>query len=416
MKAISVREASCLKGTIDVQGSKNTVLPIIAATILANGISVIYNCPDIIDVHVMCELLSCLNVKTEYIDHMLTIDTSDVKYSMLPYELTGRLRSSVLLLGAMLARWGKAEIGMPGGCSIGTRPIDIHLEGFSRMNVNVSTQDNLLCCKTFCMQGCDFFLRYPSVGATENLLLAACGAKGRTILRGAAKEPEIVELCNYLVSLGVVIDGIGTDVLTIIGTRYFKCADYVNVYDRIVAGTYLLMSCAIPSDIRLTGIDEIHYIRNILKVCSKLGLNVVKFDHYIHIQSNGMICPGDFATGIYPEFPTDLLPVLITVLTRACGESSVIETVFENRFSVVTELRKLGGKICVEGNKVYVSCTENLIGHTVKATDLRQGAAMVTAGLMASGYTTITDTAYIQRGYEDIVRDLRGVGAVIEYI
>ena len=416
MRAISVRETSCLKGTIEIQGSKNTVLPIIAASILTCGVSVIYNCPDIRDVHVMCELLDILNIKTVYKEHILAIDTSNARYAPLPYEITGRLRSSVLMLGAMLSRWGKAEIGKPGGCTIGTRPIDIHLEGFSKMNVDVYTGRDYLRCSTFYLQGCEFHLRYPSVGATENLLLAASGAKGRTILRGVAKEPEIIELCNYLVSIGVLIDGIGTDILLIKRTGNISCSDYVNVYDRIVAGTYLLMGCAIPSDIRLFGMDEIHYIKNILKVCARLGLNVVKHENYLHVQSNGIVNPGDFATGIYPEFPTDLLPVLITVLTKGCGDSSVMETVFENRFSVVNELKKMGGNVCVEGNTVYIGYTGRLEGNTVKATDLRQGAALVTAGLMASGSTTITDAAYIERGYEDIVSDLKMVGAKAEYI
>ena len=411
MRVISVKETSCLKGSIEIQGSKNTVLPIIAASILTCGVSVIYNCPDIRDVHVMCELLDILNIKTVYKEHILSIDTSNAGYAPLPYEVTCKLRSSVLMLGAMLSRWGKAEIGLPGGCTIGTRPIDIHLEGFSRMNVDIELDGNFLRCNTFYLQGCDFHLRYPSVGATENLLLAASGAKGRTILRGVAKEPEIVELCNYLVSIGVLIEGIGTDILVVKGTGNISCADYVNVYDRIVAGTYLLISCAIPSDICLLGIDEIHYIKNILNVCARLGLNVVKYEDYLHVQSGGVIYPGDFATGIYPEFPTDLLPVLIAVLTKANGDSSVMETVFENRFSVVNELKKMGGNVCVDGNVVYIGYTKRLKGHTVKATDLRQGAAMVAAGLMASGNTTITDVSYIERGYEDIVSDLKSVGA-----
>lgn len=416
LKAISVRESSYLKGTIEIQGSKNTVLPIIAATVLTDGISVIHNCPDIKDVDVMCELLQCLNIKTCYKDHVLSIDTRKAQYAMLPYELTGKLRSSVLMLGAMLGRWGRAEIGMPGGCTIGTRPIDIHLEGFSRMNVDICMKDHLLCCDSFYLQGCDFHLRYPSVGATENLLLAACGAKGRTILRGAAKEPEIIELCNYLQSIGVLIDGIGSDVLVIKGTKYLCCADYINVYDRIVAGTYLLMAAAIPSELLLTGIDDIHYIKNILKVCAQLGLNVIRFDRCLHVWSNGIVAPGKFATGIYPEFPTDLMPVLISVLLRAGGDSQVTETVFENRFSVVDELKKLDGKLYVKGNTVFIEKTDQLCGHTVKATDLRQGAALIVAGLMAFGYTTITDTSYIDRGYEDIVGDLNRVGAEITYI
>ena len=262
--AISVRETAYLKGSINIQGSKNTVLPIIAATMLTEGVSIIYNCPDIRDVHVMCKLLNCLNIRTEYSEHILTIDTTDACYAPLPFELTCRLRSSVLMVGAMLGKWGRAEIGMPGGCTIGSRPIDIHLEGFSKMNVDICRNNDYLSCGTFYLQGCDFHLRYPSVGATENLLLAASGAKGRTILRGAAKEPEVVELCNYLQSIGVLIEGVGTDILVVKGTGNINCSDYVNVYDRIVAGTYLLMAAAIPSEIRLMGIEDIHYIKNIL--------------------------------------------------------------------------------------------------------------------------------------------------------
>lgn len=416
MKAISVKEASLLKGVIKVQGSKNTVLPVIAATILTCGISVIYNCPDITDVKAMCQLLNCLNIETVLDDNVLTIDTRYARYAKLPFEMTGKLRSSILMLGPMLARWHKAEIGFPGGCSIGKRPIDIHLEGLQKMNVDIDCYNGNLECSTFYLQGCEFHLRYPSVGATENLLMAAAGARGRTILRGAATEPEVVELCNYLTSMGVLIDGVGTDVLAIKGSSCLAASDYVNVYDRIVAGTYLLMASAIPSSIRLDGIDDIHYIKNIIKAVSKLGANVIKFDNCLHVQSCGSVLGGDFTTGIYPEFPTDLLPVLIVVLLNAEGGGSVTETVFENRLSVVDELMKLNAHIERDGQKVSVHKEGRLCGHTVRATDLRQGAAMVIAGLLAKGYTTITDISYIERGYEDIVRDLSRVGASISYI
>lgn len=428
-----MRETAFLKGTIEIQGSKNTVLPIIAATILTNGISVIHNCPDIRDVHVMCELLHCLNITTCYAEHVLTINTEQACYAPLPYTLTCKLRSSVLMLGPMLARWGRAELGMPGGCAIGTRPIDIHLEGLNKMNVDIQMDHDVLSCSTFYLQGCEFHLRYPSVGATENLLMAAAGAKGRTILRGAAKEPEIVELCNYLLSIGVLIEGVGTDVLVIKGSRYLVCADYVNVYDRIVAGTYLLMAAAIPCDLVLTGIDDIHYIKNIIRACARLGVNVIRLDSCLRVQGSGHVTAGDYVTGIYPEFPTDLQPMLITALTRAEGKSTVLETVFENRFSIVEELTKLNGDLYVDGNRVVIhgerrekqcdmfggaACLRpcRLIGHTVRATDLRQGAALVFAGMLAKGYTTITDVTYIERGYEDIIRDLRGVGVEISYV
>ena len=416
LKAISVKEAGELKGTIEIQGSKNTVLPVMAATLLTSGISVIYNCPMIEDVQVMCRLLECLHVKTSLADHTLTIDTREASYEPLPYSLTKRLRSSVLLLGSMLARWHKAELGMPGGCAIGLRPIDIHLEGLVKMNVDVNLHKEILSCETYYLQGCEYHLRFPSVGATENLLMAAVGAKGRTILRGAAKEPEIIELCNYLVSMGALIEGIGTDVLIIKGTKELVSSDYHNVYDRIVAGTYLLMAAAVPSDIKMTGIEDIHYLKNIIQTASKLGVNVIKFDRYLSIQSLGKVAAGDFETGIYPEFPTDLQPVLLTVLAKAVQDSSVTETVFENRFAIVKELEKLNAKIQIKEQKALIKGNIKLQGHTVKATDLRQGAALVVAGLISKGYTTITDISYIERGYEDIVRDLHCVGVDIAYV
>lgn len=416
LKAISVKEAALLKGSIEIQGSKNTVLPIMAATLLSSGISVIYNCPMIEDVQVMCQLLECLHVKTRLEDHVLTIDTRNASYEVLPDTLTKKLRSSVLLLGPVLARWQKAEIGMPGGCAIGQRPIDIHLEGLMRMNVDVRVHKDILTCETFYLQGAEYHLHFPSVGATENLIMAAVGAKGRTILRGAAKEPEIIELCNYLLSMGALIEGVGTDVLIIKGTGELTSCDYCNVYDRIVAGTYLLMAAAVPSDIKLTGIEDIHYLKNVIQVASKLGVNVIKFEHYLSIQSLGKVLANDFKTGIYPEFPTDLQPVLITVLLKAGGNSSVTETVFENRFGIVKELAKLDAEIDIKGQTAFIRGNAKLQGHTVKAADLRQGAALVIAGLICKGYTTVTDISYIERGYEDIVRDLQSVGVEAAYV
>lgn len=416
LKAISVKETGKLKGTIEIQGSKNTVLPIMAATLLSSGISVIHNCPMIEDVRVMCQLLNCLHVHTNFENHILTIDTRNAAYEPLPYSLTRKLRSSVLLLGPLLARWQKAELGMPGGCAIGLRPIDIHLEGFMKMNVDVNLYKEVLTCKTLYLQGCEYNLRFPSVGATENLILAAVGALGNTTLRGVAKEPEIIELCSYLLSMGAEIEGIGTDVLIITGKNKFYPSDYCNVFDRIVAGTYLLMAAALPSDIKLMGIEEIHYLKNVILTVSKLGVNVVKFDNYLSVQSFGKVTAGDFETGIYPEFPTDLQPMLLTVLLKAEGRSSVTEKVFENRLGIVEELKKLNAEIKVKDRVAFIEGNVNLQGHTVRATDLRQGAALVIAGLICKGYTTITNISYIERGYEDIVRDLQGIGVAIAYV
>ena len=416
MKAISMKETGRLNGTITIQGSKNTVLPIMAATVLGSGIFVIENCPAIEDVYAMCELLQCLQIHATLKGHTLTIDTTRAAYAPLPYEMTSRLRSSILLLGPMLARWQQAEIGMPGGCAIGLRPIDIHLEGLMKMNVDFQMRNQILYCNTYHLQGCEYHLRFPSVGATENLILAAAGAVGRTILRGAAKEPEIIELCQYLQQMGVLIEGVGTDVLTIKGTSQFVACDYNNVYDRIVAGTYLLMAAAIPCDIKMKGIDDVRYMANVIRVAAQLGAQVVRMDSYLEVQSNGWVNPGTFQTGSYPEFPTDLQPVLVAALLRGQGISYVEETVFEKRFSVVSELRKLGAEIEIQNQTLKISGGDCLQGHTVKAADLRQGAALVLAGLISKGYTTVTDISYIERGYEDIVEDLRQLGAKIQYI
>lgn len=416
MKAISMKETGRLNGIITIQGSKNTVLPIMAATVLGSGIFVIENCPVIEDVYAMCELLQCLQIHATLKGHTLTIDTTRAAYAPLPYEMTSRLRSSILLLGPMLARWQQAEIGMPGGCAIGLRPIDIHLEGLMKMNVDFQMRNQILYCNTYHLQGCEYHLRFPSVGATENLILAAAGAVGRTILRGAAREPEIIELCQYLQQMGVLIEGVGTDVLTIKGTSQFVACDYNNVYDRIVAGTYLLMAAAIPCDIKMKGIDDVRYMANVIRVASQLGAQVVRMDSYLEVQSNGWVNPGTFQTGSYPEFPTDLQPVLVAALLRGQGISYVEETVFEKRFSVVSELRKLGAEIEIQNQTLKISGGNCLQGHTVKATDLRQGAALVLAGLISKGYTTVTDISYIERGYEDIVEDLRQLGAKIQYI
>lgn len=416
MTKIRIRKAERLKGNIAIQGSKNTVLPIMAATLLSCGVSVIYNCPAIEDVSVMCQLLECLNVKTQMQDNTLWIDTTRAEYAPLPAELTTKLRSSVLLLGPMLARWQRVELGLPGGCAIGLRPIDIHLQGFLKMNIDIQVVEDKVLGKSYYLQGGVIQLRFPSVGATENLIMTAVAAKGRTILRGAAKEPEIIELCNYLISMGALIEGVGTDTLLIKGTKELTSSDYCNVYDRIVAGTYLLMASAIPSEIRLTGIDDIHYIKNVINVTARLGVNVIRRDNALLISSMGQVQGGEFRTGIYPEFPTDLLPVLITVLAQAKKYSRIEETIFENRFSIVRELNKLGATCEVDDGIVRTGGEVELKGTTLCATDLRQGAALVVAGMLSDGTTLVTNIEYIQRGYEDIVRDLQRIGVQAEYV
>lgn len=416
MKTICVKNAEKLQGNVWIQGSKNTILPVIAATLLGDGISYIHNCPMIEDVEVMRQLLACMNVTTTLENHVLMIDVSHARYAKLPCELTTKLRSSVLLLAPILAKWGKVELGVPGGCNIGLRPIDIHLKGLEKMQVTMHEENCVLTGETKRLVGTVMQLRFPSVGATENLIMAAVTAHGNTILRGVAKEPEIVELCNYLNAMGAHIEGVGTDVLIIHGVVSLHSCDYCNVYDRIVAGTYLLAAAAIKSDIRLYGITDITYIKNVIKTATDLGVNVIKMDQCLWIRSYGQVREGDFKTGIYPNFPTDLLSVLIVVLTQADKNSTIKEMIFENRFSILTELEKLGASFVLDKEQVLIKGMCSLDGNDVCATDLRQGAALVIAGLLSRGETNVKNISYIARGYEDIVRDLKDLGTDIEYV
>ncbi len=416
MKTICVKNAEKLQGNVWIQGSKNTILPVIAATLLGDGVSYIYNCPMIEDVEVMRQLLACMNVTTTLENHVLMIDASCARYAALPCELTTKLRSSVLLLAPILARWRKIELGVPGGCNIGLRPIDIHLKGLQKMNVTIHENNCILTGETCGLEGTVIQLRFPSVGATENLLMAAVTARGNTILRGAAKEPEIVELCNYLNAMGADIEGVGTDVLMIHGVASLHSCDYCNVYDRIVAGTYLLAAAAITSDIRLYGITDIAYIKNIIKTATDLGVNVIKMDQCLWVRSCGIVQEGNFMTGVYPDFPTDLLPVLIAVLTKADKNSTIKEMIFENRFGILSELEKLGATFVLDKQHVLIEGMRSLKGSSVCATDLRQGAALVVAGLLSQGDTCINNISYIARGYEDIVKDFKDLGADIEYM
>ncbi len=416
MKTICVKNAEKLQGRVWIQGSKNTILPVVAASLLGDGVSYIHNCPMIDDVEVMCRLLACLNVTTTLENHVLKIDVTNARYAKLPCELTTKLRSSVLLLAPMLAKWGKAQLGVPGGCNIGLRPIDIHLKGLQKMNVVIHENEYILKGETRRLEGTAIQLRFPSVGATENLLMAAVTASGNTILRGVAKEPEIVELCHYLNAMGADIEGVGTDVLIIRGVAALHSCDYCNVYDRIVAGTYLLAAAAIPSDIRLYGITDIAYMKNMIRTATDLGVNVIKMDQCLWVRSCASLQGGDFMTGVYPDFPTDLLPVLIAVLTKARKNSTIKEGIFENRFGILAELEKLGATFLVEDDCVQIEGTRHLNGNCVCATDLRQGAALVVAGLLSQGQTNINNISYIARGYEDIVRDLKNLGAKIDYV
>ncbi len=415
MTLISVEGRDSLSGKIPIQGSKNTVLPIIASSILCEGVTIIYNCPDIVDVHSMVEILEGLGCQIEFSDNTLKIDSTNCNSNNIPSDMTNKLRSSVMLLGPLLGKFNEAYLGYPGGCKIGERPIDIHLEAFGRMNVGTTMSKELITCSTYLLQGAELNLKFASVGATENILMAASLAKGKTVIKNAAKEPEIIELANHLVKMGAEIYGAGTDVITIYGVEKLNSTNYINVCDRIVVGTYMIAASLVESNIELTNVYKTVYLENIIKVVRNLGAEVIVGDGSIFIKGNGKVNQQMITTGPYPMIPTDIQSFLLVAYTKGNGISTITEGVFENRYVIASELEKMGADIEVNNYTATIKPTK-LLGAHVYAPDLRGGAALIIAGIIGKGQTTIDNIEYILRGYEDVVGDLQKVGVSIDYI
>ena len=412
MRRIEVEGMHRLSGEVTIQGSKNSVLPILSACVLNEGESILHGCPKIKDVSSMLEALECAGAKVKWEGNSLYLDTSVMKSE--PFvEKAGSMRSSVMLLGSFLGRFGKAVLGYPGGCCIGKRPIDLHEQTLSAMGAVFCEEETYLEARCSQLEGCDLYLPYPSVGVTENILLAAAKASGMTCIYGAAKEPEIVELCNFLVVMGVRISGIGTDKLCIMGGTLKKYMEYTICTDRIVAGTYLLAVVIAGGEVVLRNLP-LHHMKMTIQTIGKLGAEVSR-DHYdVKIKMNrspqaiSYLC-----TAPYPGFPTDLQSPLLAILCTAKDSSCIEERVFENRFLTVEELRKMGANVCVIGQTAHITPVEYLRGTVVNARDLRGGAALVLAGLGAKGTTIIENAEVIFRGYEDISKDFRCLGANI---
>ena len=412
MRRIEVEGMHRLSGEVTIQGSKNSVLPILSACVLNEGETILHGCPKIKDVSSMLEALECAGAKVKWEGNSLYLDTSVMKSE--PFvEKAGSMRSSVMLLGSFLGRFGKAVLGYPGGCCIGKRPIDLHEQTLSAMGAAFCEEETYLEARCSQLEGCDLYLPYPSVGVTENILLAAAKASGMTCIYGAAKEPEIVELCNFLVAMGVRISGIGTDKLCIMSGTLKKYMEYTICTDRIVAGTYLLAVVIAGGEVILRNLP-LHHMKTTIQTIGKLGAEVSRAHYDVKIKMNrspqaiSYIC-----TAPYPGFPTDLQSPLLAVLCTAKDSSCIEERVFENRFLTVDELRKMGANVCVTGQTAHITPVEYLQGSAVTARDLRGGAALVLAGLGANGTTIIENAEVIFRGYEDISKDFRCLGANI---
>lgn len=417
MDKLLVRGGRALRGTIVVGGAKNAVLPIIIAAMLAKTPSHFDEVPMLDDVDTICEVLKYLGVRIDdSVDHALTVDSSGLNNYEPPYDLVSTMRASFLVLGPLIARLGKARISMPGGCAIGARPIDIHLKAFEAMGVKVEQGYGYIeASAPWGVHGATIYFDFPSVGATEHVMMLAALAEGKTVLENVAQEPEIVDLANYLNKMGAKVRGAGTSVIKIEGVKELHGADYTIIPDRIEAGTYMIAAAMTGGDVMIENVLPEHQ-KPLTAKLREAGAVVEEDVDRIHVVSNGKLKAVDVKTLPFPGFPTDMQAQMMAMLVVAEGNSRVTETVFENRFMHVNELMRMGAKITTEGRSAAISGPSHLTGCSVRCTDLRAGAAMILAGLVADGETTIGDLHHIDRGYENIVEKLRGLGADIERV
>lgn len=418
MEKLIVKGGNRLVGAVKTSGAKNAVLPIIAASILGTTPSHLDEVPMLEDVHTISEVLKCLGLAVECSPekNVLDIDSTEITSYEAPYELVRTMRASFLVMGPLLARIGKARISMPGGCAIGARPIDIHLKGFEALGVKIEQGHGYIeASAPEGLKGTSIYFDFPSVGATENIMMAASLAEGTTILENAAEEPEIVDLANYLNKMGAKIRGAGTDTIRIEGVDKLHGADYTIIPDRIEAGTYMIAAAMTGGDIVVENVLPEHQKPLIAKL-REAGAVVEEDIDKVRVIGKNQLKAVSIKTLPYPGFPTDMQAQMMAMMVIAEGRSKVTETVFENRFMHVVELNRMGAQISTEGRSAVIDGPCKLTGCDVRATDLRAGAAMILAGLVAEGTTRIGDLHHIDRGYENIVAKLKNMGADIERV
>ncbi|WP_313344833.1 UDP-N-acetylglucosamine 1-carboxyvinyltransferase [Sedimentibacter sp.] len=413
MEKIIVRKSLGLNGNIRVDGSKNAILPILAATLLTDEECIIHDVPYLQDVQVMCKLLESLGANVEKIENnTLKISAKNINTCEAPYELISKMRASFLVMGPLLARCNSAKVYMPGGCAIGTRPIDLHLKGFKYLGAEVKSESGYVNAATERLIGNDIYLDFPSVGATENIIMAASLAAGETILENAAEEPEIVDLANFLNSMGANIIGAGTKTIRIKGVEKLHKTEHTIIPDRIEAGTYMVLAAAAGGNVTIENVVSSH-LQPVIAKLRETGATVEEYDDKIKVVSNGNIKPVDIKTLPYPGFPTDMQAQFMAMLAIAEGTSIIHETIFENRFMHASELSRMGANVKIEGSSAILKGSSKLSGAKVKATDLRAGAALIIEGLIADGETEITEVYHIKRGYANIIEKLQNIGANI---
>ncbi|MDA8442459.1 MAG: UDP-N-acetylglucosamine 1-carboxyvinyltransferase [Peptococcaceae bacterium] len=412
MDKILVKGGNPLVGKVTVSGAKNAVLPIIAASILAGSPVQIDDVPNLTDVDTICQVIASLGVAVARDGNTVKVDPAGLDTFEAPHELVSKMRASVVVMGALLARMGKARISHPGGCAIGSRPINWHLKGLEALGAQIRINHGYLEATAASLKGARIYLDFPSVGATENIMMAASMAKGTTIIENSAQEPEIVDLANFINEMGGKVRGAGTNVIRIEGVSHLNGAVHSIIPDRIEAGSYLVAAALTGGDVTVENVI-IDHLKPVLAKLRESGVEVIEADTSLRVIRRSELKGIDFKTQVHPGFPTDLQAPMMALTTMARGTSIITETVFENRFMHVEELKRMGANIRIEGRTAIVDGVARLTGAQVKATDLRAGAALLAAALSAEGVTEIENTYHIDRGYENIVEKLQGLGAQI---
>ncbi|WP_268913269.1 UDP-N-acetylglucosamine 1-carboxyvinyltransferase [Lentilactobacillus sp. SPB1-3] len=419
MEKIIVHGKRPLKGTVHIDGAKNAVLPIQAAAILASeGENIITNVPLLSDVYTMNQVLKFLNISVDFDEDNNTIkfDASNKVSSEAPFDYVSKMRASIVVMGPLLARLGTAKVAMPGGCAIGSRPIDLHLKGFESLGANIEQHDGYVeASAPHGLTGAEIYLDFPSVGATQNIVMAATLAKGTTTIHNAAREPEIVDLVNVLNKMGAHVRGAGTEQIKIQGVDHLHGTEHAVVQDRIEAGTFMIAAAATQGDVFVQGAIAEHNRPLILKM-REMGITVVEKDDGIRVIGPSTLRPVDVKTLPHPGFPTDMQPQMTILQLLADGDSAMTETVFENRFMHMEELRRMNAKYTISGRTVVMEGKTQFSGAEVAATDLRAASALVIAGLVADGYTQVRNLQYLDRGYYNFHKKLAGLGAEIKRV
>lgn len=414
MDKLVIEGGKPLSGTIRIHGAKNAALPIMAAAILADGAVQLHNVPHLLDIEVMLDILRGLGCRATHDGNTVVLDSSELRTSHIPEDLMRQMRSSIFLMGPLLAKYHEVHIYQPGGCAIGERKIDLHLRGLQALGAEIEYAGSQLTCKTKRLVGADIHLDFPSVGATENIMMAAVLAEGTTVLTNAAREPEIIDLQNFLNRMGANVSGAGSDTITIHGVKSLHGTKYEIIPDRIVAGTFMIAAAATRGAVTLTNAYSEH-LTSLIHILRRAGVQIATSDGIINVTSFGRPKAVErVVTSPYPAFPTDLQSQLMVLLALSDGVSVMKETIFEGRFKHVDELGRMGADIRVDLSSAYVRGVNQLYGTTVEATDLRAGAALVIAGLAADGHTVVEKVHHIDRGYDGIEHMFTRLGARIK--